>query len=37
MANPCAGIVDLYPSEYLAIGPPVAWGISWGYSPLGAN
>jgi hypothetical protein len=37
MANPCASIVDLYPSDYLAIGLPVASGISWGYPPLGAN
>jgi hypothetical protein len=31
MATLYAGIVDLYPGDYLAIGFPVAWGISWGY------
>jgi hypothetical protein len=29
-----AGIVDLYPGDYLAVGFPVAWGISWSYLPV---
>jgi hypothetical protein len=33
MAVLYAGLVDLYPGDYLAIGFPVAWGISWGYLP----
>jgi len=34
MASLYAGLVDLYPGDYLAIGFPVAWGISWGYLPV---
>jgi hypothetical protein len=33
MSTLYAGIVDLYPGDYLAIGFPVAWGISWSYLP----
>ncbi len=29
-----AGMVDLYPGDYLVIGFPVAWGISWSYLPV---
>lgn len=34
MATFYAGLADLYPGDYLAIGFPVAWGISWGYLPI---
>jgi hypothetical protein len=34
MATLYAGIADAYPGDYLAIGFPVAWGISWGYLPV---
>ncbi|MCX6101552.1 MAG: hypothetical protein NTV92_09115 [Candidatus Bipolaricaulota bacterium] len=34
MATLYTGIVDLYPGDYLAIGFPVAWGISWSYLPV---
>ncbi len=34
MATLYAGIVDLFPGDYLAIGLPVAWGISWSYLPV---
>jgi hypothetical protein len=34
MATLYAGIADGYPGDYLAIGFPVAWGVSWGYLPI---
>ncbi len=34
MATLYTGIVDLYPGDYLAIGFPVAWGVSWSYLPI---
>lgn len=34
MSTVYTGIVDLYPGEYLAIGFPVAWGVSWSYLPV---
>lgn len=33
MASIYSSIVDAYPGDYLAIGFPVAWGISWSYLP----
>lgn len=34
MSSIYSGMVDMYPGDYLAIGFPVAWGISWSYLPV---
>jgi len=34
LATTYLGFVDLFPGDYLAMGFPVAWGVSWSYLPI---